>query len=106
MRLFRLEVKRLVSAKKMSASSSIPNTSSPPAPQPEGRGFVQDIVLNIFEPGVNQSVLIFLNLSFVLLILTLIVLTVLVGFDLHVLFMTVLAVGLMAGFNWYTVYNS
>lgn len=80
----------------MDASSSTP-TVAPPS----GRGFVQDIVLNIFEPGVNQSVLIFLNLTFLLLILTLIGITVLVGFDLHILFLMVLAVGLMVGFNWY-----
>lgn len=83
-----------------SSSTSTVTTPSPPAPQSE-RGFVQDIVLNIFEPGVNQSVLIFLNLIFLLLLLTLIGVTVLVGFDLHILFLMVLAVGLMAGFNWY-----
>ena len=72
---------------------------SSPAPQPE-RGFVQDIILNVFEPGVNQSVLIFLNLAFVLLLLTLVGLTLLVGLDLHILLLIVLAVGLMIGFNW------
>ena len=80
----------------MDASSSTPTV----APQ-SGRGVVQDIVLNIFEPGVNRSVLIFLNLTFLLLILTLIGITVLVGLDLHILFLMVLAVGLMVGFNWY-----
>lgn len=84
----------------MDASSSTPTV----APQ-SGRGFVQDIVLNIFEPGVNRSVLIFLNLTFLLLILTLIGITVLVGLDLHILFLMVLAVGLMVGFNWY-VYSA
>lgn len=74
---------------------------SPPTASQSDRGFVQDIVLNIFEPGVNQSVIIFLNITFVLLLLTLVGLTVLVGFDLHILFLIVLAVGLMAGFNWY-----
>ena len=95
-------------SKKMSIPSSPvapPSLSqgSPPshtASQPD-RGFVQDIVLNIFEPGVNQSVLIFLNLTFLLLLLTLVGLTVLVGFNLHILFLIVLAVGLMVGFNWY-----
>lgn len=71
-----------------------------PPPHQQDRGFVQDIVLNIFEPGVNQSVLIFLNLAFILLLLTLVGLTLLVGFDLHILFFIVLAIGLMAGFNW------
>ena len=78
---------------------SMSASPTPPSSQPD-RGFIQDIVLNIFEPGVNRSVLIFLNLSFVLLLLTLIGLTVLVGVDLHILFLIVLALGLMAGFNW------
>jgi len=73
--------------------------SEPPPPQ-QGRGFVEDIILNAFEPGVNRSVLIFLNLTFLLLIITLIGLTILVGFNLHVLLLTALAIGLMAGFNW------
>ena len=82
-----------------SSSSSSAPPSSPPAPQSQ-RGFVEDIVLNIFEPGANRSVLIFLNLTFVLLLLTLVGLTALVGPDLHILFLIALAVGLMAGFNW------
>ena len=61
---------------------------------------MQDIILSVFEPGVNQSVLIFLNLAFVLLLLTLAGLTLLVGLDLHILFLIGLAIGLMAGFNW------
>ena len=48
----------------------------------------------------NQSVLIFINLAFVLLLLTLVGLTLLVGLDLHILLLIVLAVGLMIGFNW------
>ena len=55
----------------------------------------------LFEPGVNGSVLIFLNLAFVLLLLTLVGVTALVGLDLHILLLIVLAIGLMAGFNWY-----
>ena len=62
---------------------------------------MEDIILNVFEPGVNGSVLIFLNLAFVLLLLTLVGVTALVGLDLHILLLIVLAIGLMAGFNWY-----
>ena len=86
-----------------SATSQTPE-DAPLAPtasgSQSGRGFVQDIILNIFEPGVNRSVLIFLNLAFGLLLLTLVGLTLLVGLDLHILLLTVLAVGLMIGFNW------
>lgn len=91
-----------MSAYRPPTTSEIPEeTATPSTPAPSsGRGFVQDIVLNVFEPGVNRSVLIFLNLAFVLLLLTLVGLTLLVGLDINILLLTVLALGLMVGFNW------
>lgn len=77
--------------------SSDTGASTPPS---SDRGFVTDIVLNVFEPGVNRSVLIFLNLTFACLLLTLVGLTLLVGLDLHIIFLIILAVALWAGFNW------
>ena len=65
----------------------------------EPRGFVTDLLLNAFEPGVNSSVLIFLNLVFFLLLVTLVAITFITGFNLHVVFLGILALGLMIGFN-------
>lgn len=69
-------------------------------PQSEqSRGFVSDIVLNALEPGVNASVLVFLNVIFVLLLATLVGLSFATGFNVHILLFGVLTVGLMVGFN-------
>ena len=65
----------------------------------EPRGFVTDLLLNAFEPGVNSSVLIFLNLIFFLLLVTLVAVTFITGINLHVIFLGILALGLMIGFN-------
>lgn len=65
----------------------------------EPRGFVTDLLLNAFEPGVNSSVLIFLNLIFFLLLVTLVAVTFITGINLHVIFLGILALGLMVGFN-------
>ena len=65
----------------------------------EPRGFVTDLLLNAFEPGVNNSVLIFLNLIFFLLLVTLVAVTFITGINLHVIFLGILALGLMIGFN-------
>lgn len=71
---------------------------SPPQPE-QSRGFVSEVILNAIEPGVNASVLIFLNLVFVLLLATLVGLFFFTGFSIHILILGVLAVGLMVGFN-------
>lgn len=65
----------------------------------ESRGFVADLLLNAFEPGVNSSVLIFLNLVFFLLLVTLVAVTFITGINLHVIFLGILALGVMIGFN-------
>ncbi len=67
------------------------------------RGFVQDVLLNAFEPGVNSSILLFLNGVFVLLLCTLAVVAVFVGLNIHILFLGLLTVGLMASFNWWVL---
>lgn len=67
----------------------------------EQRGFVVDVILSAFEPGVNSSVLLFLNGAFVLLLCTLAVLTVFVGLNVHIVFLGFLALGVMVGFNWW-----
>ena len=65
----------------------------------ESRGFVTDLLLNAFEPGVNSSVLIFLNLIFFLLLVTLVAATFITGINLHFIFLEILALGLTIGFN-------
>jgi hypothetical protein len=65
----------------------------------EPRGFATDLLLNAIEPGVNNSVLIFLNLVFFLLLVTLVAVTFITGINLHVIFLGILALGLMIGFN-------
>ena len=65
----------------------------------ESRGFVSDLVLNAFEPGVNSSVLIFLNLVFFLLLATLVAIMFITGINWHIIFLAILAVGLLIGFN-------
>lgn len=62
-------------------------------------GFVSDIILNAVEPGVNNSVLIFLNIVFTLLLLTLVALILLTGFNIHLVLFSILTVGLMIGLN-------
>ena len=62
-------------------------------------GFVSDIILNAVEPGINYSVLLFLNVVFILLLVTLVTLMILVGLNIHLLVFSVLTVGLMIGFN-------
>ena len=75
------------------------DTILPPPPPDQSRGFLSDIVLNTIEPGVNASVLIFLNVVFVLLLATLVGVSIVTGFSIHILIFGVLAVGLMVGFN-------
>lgn len=65
----------------------------------EPRGFISDLVLNAFEPGVNSAVLIFINLVFFLLLVTLVAVTFVTGINIHTIFLGILALGLMIGFN-------
>ena len=64
------------------------------------RGFVLDVVMNAFEPGVNRAVLVFLNAVFVLLLCTLATAAVFVGLNVHIVILSVLTLGLMVAFNW------
>lgn len=64
------------------------------------RGFLNEIGASIFESGANTSVIIAINCMFSALIVTLCVLMLLWGINIHFVFMTVLAVGLMMSINW------
>ena len=68
----------------------------------QARGFVTDVVLSAVEPGVNNSVLVLINAVFVLLVVTLtLILVFLTGFNIHVIIMCLLSVGVLIGVNWY-----
>ena len=60
---------------------------------------MSDIILNALEPGVTYPVLLFLNIVFVLLLVTLVMLILLVGFNIHLLVFLFLTAGLMIGLN-------
>ena len=64
----------------------------------QSRGFVSDIILNAIEPGVNASVLIFINVVFALLLVTVVVIL-LIDFNVILLVFGILAAGLMIGMN-------
>lgn len=62
-------------------------------------GFVSDIILNAVEPGVNHSVIIFVNIVFGLLIVTALTLTIITGFNIHLMIFSILSAGLMIALN-------
>ena len=66
----------------------------------KSRGFLLNVALNAVEPGFNRSVLLVLNIAFVLLLLTLLAVTFLTELNVHVIILGVLALGLQIGFNW------
>lgn len=81
------------------SSISKPQGSKHEQQEKERRGFLFDIVLNAVEPGVNNSVLIFLNGVFVLLLVTIVLVALLIGLNIHVIILGIIALGLMVGFN-------
>ncbi len=66
---------------------------------PEARGVFADIILNAVEPGTNLTVLIFLNVVFVLLLATLAGVSVFTGINIHVIILSIITLGLCVGFN-------
>lgn len=63
-------------------------------------GFFNEIGASIFESGANNSVVIATNCIFGVLIVTLCALMLLWSVNIHLIFITVLAVGLMISINW------
>ncbi len=62
-------------------------------------GFVTEVFQNAIQPGVNYSVLLFINIVFGLLLLTTVTLTVITDFNIHLIFFTILTAGLMVALN-------
>ena len=63
-------------------------------------GFFNEIGASIFESGANNSVIIAINCIFGALIVTLCALMLLWSFNIHLIFITVLSIGLMIAINW------
>ena len=83
----------------MKASPSEPEGIGAPLAGNQSSGFVSDIVLSAIQPGVNYSVLLFLNIVFGLLLLTIVVLVILTNFNIHLVVFAILTVGLMISIN-------
>lgn len=65
------------------------------------RGFVGDVVGSVFEPGINRSVILLLNFSFVGLVLSLLFLGFVWEFNAHVLFLLVCTSILIGFMQWF-----
>ena len=63
-------------------------------------GFLNEIGASIFESGANNSVIIAINCIFGALIVTLCALMLLWSFNIHLIFITALSIGLMIAINW------
>lgn len=83
----------------MKASPSEPEAKGAPLAENQSRGFFSDIVLNAIQPGVNYSVLLFLNIVFGLLLLTVLVLAIVTNFNVHLVVFAILTAGLMISLN-------
>ena len=64
------------------------------------RGFLQSVVLNAIEPGVNSSVMITVNAAFFLLLCTLAAMAYLTSFNFHVVVLGALTLVFTLAFNW------
>ena len=67
----------------------------------EKRFSVSQVILNAVQPGVNHSVLLFVNAIFLLLLLTIVlVIAFSTGLKLYMVLMIIIAFALFIGFNW------
>ena len=68
----------------------------------EKRFSVSQVILNAVQPGVNHSVLLFVNAIFLLLLLTIVlVIAFSTGLKLYMVLMIIIAFALFIGFNWF-----
>lgn len=61
----------------------------------------QAVIQSIFEPGVNSGLLTAINVIFVCLVVVLIFLLMIFGFNIHVLMLSILSSGLILSINWF-----
>lgn len=62
---------------------------------------MEGLVNSIFEPGVNQSLLIATNVAFIFLLIVLVLIGVFVEWNIHVIFISILTFLLWMAINWY-----
>ena len=80
-----------------------------PSQEPQGwkkqrRFTFSDVVMNAVEPGVNQSILLFINVVFLLLLLTLVlIIQFSTGYKTYMVILVFLAFGLLLAFNWLVI---
>lgn len=61
----------------------------------------QVIIESIFEPGVNSQLLKAVNITFVCLVAVVIVLLIAFGFNIHLVVLLILSIGLFLSVNWF-----
>lgn len=62
---------------------------------------LQEIIDSIFTPGINSSVRIFTIVVFILLILVLFVMLFLTNFNIHIIVMFLLSIGVLVSLCWF-----
>ena len=62
-----------------------------------------DVVTSIYEPGVNTGLLQFVTILFIVLVIVLVAIMVFVDFNIHLVILTFLAVGVGSALQWYAV---
>lgn len=87
------------SPSELASSTSEPEARGAPLAGNQSSGFLSDIVLNAIQPGVNYSVLLFLNIVFGLLLLTILALIIVTNFNIHLVVFAILTAGLMISLN-------
>ena len=65
------------------------------------RGTLEQVVMSIFEPGVNSKVILVMNVSLIALVFVLFGLAIITGGNLHVIALIFIASGLFASLQWY-----
>lgn len=63
----------------------------------------QAIIESIFEPGVNSQLLKAVNITFVCLVAVVIVLLIAFGFNIHLVVLLILSIGLLLSVNWWVI---
>ncbi len=77
--------------------------SSTEQPTVESKGMFEAIWESVFTPGMSPQVVLFMNMSFIALFVTLFVLAILTEGNLHVLLLLILSVTLFATVQWFVL---
>ncbi len=66
----------------------------------QSKNIIEEVWESVFTPGMNPRVVLFMNISFIALFVTLLFLAVLTEGNMHVLFLLVISVSLFATVQW------